>query len=102
MMKITVTWYCACALCCGEWSPERGGPGLTKLGTRPREGVTIAAPRSVPLGSWVVLRLPGEQPRRFRVEDRTAEWAEGRWDIFVHSHRRAIRNGKRTARLEEK
>lgn len=98
-MNQIITAYCACVLCCGNWSPERGGPGLTAMGTRPREGRTIAGPRSVPLGTWVKIRIPGQGERSFRVEDRTSRAADGRWDVFVTEHSRAKRMGVRRGRV---
>lgn len=81
----TVTAYCPCAKCCGK----AGQP--TASGKMPRQGVTIAAPRRVPLGTWVELAGVG----RFRVDDRTARRYDGRWDVFMTSHQRAQNFGRR-------
>ena len=83
----TITAYCACSICCGPKAR-----GITAAGTRPKQGRTIAAPRSVPLGSKVrVHGLPGV----FTVEDRTARRFDGRWDIYFERHQDALKFGKR-------
>ncbi len=81
--NILVTAYCACALCCGADASE------TASGRPPAVGITVAAPRSVPLGTWVTLEIPGLGWLRRRVDDRTARRFDGRWDVFVHTHREA-------------
>ena len=88
----TVTAYCndgshGCRICCGP-NPT----GLTAAGTRP-SSVTVAGPRSVPLGTWVEITLPGRAPVRKRVEDRTAKRFDGRWDLFFPDHASAKRFG---------
>ena len=83
----TITAYCACPICCGK-----GAKGITAAGTRPVQGRTIAAPRSVPLGAKVrVQGLPGV----FTVEDRTARRFDGRWDVYFERHQDALKFGKR-------
>ena len=83
----TITAYCACPICCGK-----GAKGITAAGTRPVQGRTIAAPRSVPLGAKVrVQGLPGV----FTVEDRTARRFDGRWDVYFERHQDAKNFGKR-------
>jgi len=81
-----VTAYCAASCCC----PSPRQP--TASGAWPREGVTVAAPRSVPLGTRVTI-----DGRPYVVQDRTARrWSRaGRWDIFVNSHARAKQLGVR-------
>lgn len=95
-MKVLLTAYCACAICCG-----RAG-GLTACGTKPVPGVTLAAPRGVPFGRWVSIEVPGLGRIRRRVEDRTARRFEGRWDIFVPTHEEAERFGARWATVRNR
>lgn len=52
-MTALVTAYCACSACCGPGDP------VAAIGSPPRVGITIAAPRSVPLGTWVRVSIPG-------------------------------------------
>lgn len=85
-----VTAYCACVKCCGKWS---GGP--TASGRLPVEGVTIAAPRAIPFGTW--LNIEGVGLRR--VDDRLARKYDHRIDVFFADHQRALKFGKRTLRV---
>lgn len=86
-----MTGYCPCAKCCGDWSAT----GRTASGQVPRAGLTVAAPRNVPLGTRV--RIAGLGWRT--VQDRTARRYEGRWDVFFSSHAEAARFGKRTLKI---
>jgi 3D (Asp-Asp-Asp) domain-containing protein len=93
-MTIICTAYCMCALCC----PLRSG--LTASGTLPHEGVTIAAPRRIPLGTW--LHIEGIGCRC--VEDRLARRFDNRIDIYFAHHADAVAFGlqRRTIRPVEK
>lgn len=92
-MNALVTAYCLCAACCGETGRN------TASGRPPVVGVTIAAPRSVPFGTWVRIEVPGRPPLLRRVDDRTARRYDGRWDLLVDSHLSAKRWGARRAVL---
>lgn len=77
---------------------------MTASGTIPRVGVTVAAPRSVPFGTVVLVEVPGIGKLRRRVEDRTARRHDGVWDVLVASHAEAKRFGRRnvTVRILKK
>jgi 3D (Asp-Asp-Asp) domain-containing protein len=90
LTNIILTAYCWCAVCNGE----AGQP--TASGAKPRTGVTIAAPRHVPFGTRV--HIPGIGWRT--VQDRTAFRYNGRWDIYVASHREAKKFGKRRVTIK--
>lgn len=79
-----VTAWCACSLCCGPLAPRPTASGLW-----PRAGRTVAGPRSVPLGTPVIIA-----GRRYVVEDRTARRYDGRFDIYFDTHKEALRFGK--------
>ena len=79
-----VTGYCACRICCGK-----GARGITAAGTRPVQGRTVAGPRSVPLGTRVIIN-----GKPYTVEDRTAKRYDGRWDIYFQSHKNAKNFGR--------
>jgi 3D (Asp-Asp-Asp) domain-containing protein len=85
----TISAFCHCAACCGT----AGQP--TASGAWPREGVTVAAPRSIPLGTRVTI-----DGHPYVVQDRTSKRFDGRWDIFVTDHARAKRLGIRKVRIE--
>ena len=81
----TITAYCACAKCCGK-----NAKGITAAGTRPVEGRTVAAARSIPLGTRIHIEGIGWRV----VEDRTARRFDGRVDIYFRSHAEALKFGK--------
>lgn len=88
-----LTAYCACAVCCGE--PDR----LTASGKIPVEGITIAAPRSIPLGTYITITIFGYATNKHRVvEDRMSRKRDG-WDIFIRSHQRAKKFGVKRAKI---
>jgi len=80
-----VTAYCSCKLCCGPTAPAP-----TASGALPKEGVTVAAPRSVPFGTVVEIEGVGRRV----VQDRTAKRFDGRWDVYFESHQKAREFGK--------
>lgn len=82
MTSFIFSAYCACAVCCG-WSNHP-----TASGVWPVEGVTIAAPRSIPFGTRVWTPLGWRI-----VQDRTARRYDGRWDIYFRRHADAKRFG---------
>lgn len=88
------TAFCACAACCGE-----GRSGETASGRKPVVGVTVAAPRSIPFGTWVNIDVPGYGVMRRRVDDRTSRRFDGRWDVFMASHGAAARFGVRKCKV---
>ena len=87
----TVTAYCPCKVCCGQWA---GGP--TASGKMPVAGITVAGPRSIPFGTRVWIEGVGERV----VQDRLARKYDGRFDVFFASHKEALRFGKRQLKVE--
>lgn len=86
LTNVIVTAYCACRICCGP-----NADGVTAAGTKPKQGRTVAAPRSISFGTRV--RIEGFNTT-FIVEDRTARRFDGRWDIFFAKHKDALKFGK--------
>jgi len=82
----TVTAYCACQKCCPQWAG-----GLTASGKLPREGITVAAPRSLKFGTKVQIKGVGERV----VQDRLARRYDNRFDVYFDDHQAALRFGKR-------
>jgi 3D (Asp-Asp-Asp) domain-containing protein len=82
----TVTHYCSCPKCCGEWSD-----GITATGTHAAEGRTIAVdPSVIPLGTEVEIDGVGT----FIAEDVGGAIKGNKIDIFCESHETAIQRGK--------
>lgn len=90
MTNAIITAFCLCRACCGEDSSR------TASGRPPKLGVTVAAPRAVPFGTWVDITVPGLAPMRRRVDDRTNRRWDGRWDVLVPTHREAREFGLQT------
>jgi len=84
-----LTWYCACLLCCGKTD------GITAAGTRAKANWTIACPRSLPLGT--LLEIDGEWRMCL---DRGGAIRGKRLDVFVNSHKEALKLGTRRAVVE--
>src|SRR5438552_15624749 len=82
----TVTGYCNCPACTGYYS---GGP--TASGAMPRQGITIAAPRSIPFGT--VLEIEGLGRRV--VQDRLASSHDNRIELFFRSTAVSMRFGNK-------
>ena len=85
-VTVTATAYCPCARCCGPM----GGTGTTASGKQARQGITVAASRSIPFGSKIVVN-----GRTFLVQDRLAARFDSRVDFFFDSHTDALAFGKR-------
>jgi 3D (Asp-Asp-Asp) domain-containing protein len=87
---VTVTAYCPCKICCGQWAG-----GKTTSGTVPREGRTIAATRDFRIGQRVVLF-----GKVYTVEDRmSSRYKSNRVDIFMRDHQQALRFGIKKVKL---
>ena len=90
LLTLTITAYCHCAVCCGE----AGQP--TASGVRPMVGRTVAASRSLPFGT--VMIIPGVGKRV--VQDRLAKRYDNRVDIFVATHAQAKKFGKQIKQVK--
>lgn len=91
--NVVFSAYCACRICCG---PDASG--ITSLGTIPKEGRTIAGPRSIQLQSSVSIKIIDKRGAitisKRTIEDRTAKkWDGKRWDIYFRDHEAAKRFG---------
>lgn len=85
MGEFTVTHYCDCPICCGEWSD-----GITASGTVATPGRTIAVdPNVIPLGSKLL--IDGE---KYIAEDTGGAIKGNRLDVFVATHEEGINRGK--------
>lgn len=88
----TVTAYCACKKCCGP-----NAKGITASGKSVKEGVTIAAPRSIPFGTKLFIEGVGIRI----VQDRLAKRYDDRIDVFIADHNRALNFGKKTLKVKK-
>ncbi len=93
----TVTAYCnegakGCVTCNGKWAQYN----KTANGSKPTQGVTIAAPRSIPFGTKVKIEGVGIRT----VQDRLSKKYDNRIDLFFNSHKDALKFGKKTLKVE--
>lgn len=99
MGEWTVTAYCPCEKCCGEWALNRPeGRVYGASGEELQAGVSVAAP----LPSGTVLEIEGLGT--FTVHDKTAGWIVDKYqgrivDIYFENHQEALQFGKRQARV---
>lgn len=82
--NLLCTAYCACSICCGPKAK-----GLTASGAKPRQGVTVAASRSIPLGTRIYIESVGWRV----VQDRLRRDYDSRVDLYMRSHKMAKRFG---------
>ncbi len=89
----SITAYCSCKKCCGNYSPEvRGGIAHTATGTVPEQGRTIAVdPSVIPYGSRVTIEGVGT----FIAEDCGGGIRGNRIDMYFESHEDAVRWGRK-------
>lgn len=89
----TVTAYCPCRICCGNYSPEvTGREARTATGTIPQQGRTIAVdPQVIPYGTSVHIDGMGD----YIAEDCGGAVRENHIDIYFDSHEAALSFGTR-------
>lgn len=83
-----VSYYCPCEICCGKTD------GITASGLRAIEGVTVAVPNFIPLGTKIVI-----DGYEYIAQDRggyiiALDSNTIRVDIFVNSHDKALAMGR--------
>jgi 3D (Asp-Asp-Asp) domain-containing protein len=92
----TVTAYCGCEVCCGEWALNRpNGIVYGAAGIELQEGVSVASP--LPFGTRLLIN-----DQEYIVQDRTAQWIEEKYDdkiidIYFDNHFDAEAFGKQIA-----
>jgi len=78
----TLTAYCSCPTCCGEWAD-----GYTFTGEKATEGITIATyPEQIPMGTEVEIDGIGTRI----AQDIGGSIYENRIDVYMDSHRAAL------------
>lgn len=94
--QYTVTAYCSCEICCGEWSKNRPdgivyGAAMEEL----KQGVSIATSKDFDFGTN--LRIDDIE---YTVQDRIPTWVVDRYegkiiDVYFSNHDEAVKFGKR-------
>lgn len=84
---MTLTAYCPCERCCGDWAD-----GITASGHKIMAGDKfVAAPKDLPFGT--VLDVP--EYGKVEVLDRGGAIKENRLDLFFDTHQKALNFGIR-------
>lgn len=82
-------------------NPSRGSC-LTAAGRKPTQGITITCPRSIPLGSPVMV-AGTKRAGQYVCEDRTAEWVQDKFgwtfDIYFDDYDEAIAFGRQRTQI---
>lgn len=99
--EFTLTAYCPCVQCCGEWSaehPSRVGTDYiqkTFSGTIPEQGRTLSVdPEVIPFGTTVVIN-----GHEYIAEDSGGAIKGNRADVYFDSHDAALEFGRQTAEV---
>lgn len=89
----TVTAYCSCKICCGNYSPEvTGREARTSTGAIPQQGRTIAVdPMVIPYGTSVHIDGMGD----YIAEDCGGAVRQNHIDVYFDSHEAAVAFGSR-------
>lgn len=89
----TVTAYCSCRICCGNYSPEvTGREARTSTGAVPQQGRTIAVdPLVIPYGTSVHIDGMGD----YIAEDCGGAIRQNHIDVYFDSHEAALAFGTR-------
>lgn len=94
----TVTAYCSCEKCCGEYAKNRPqGKVYGAAGIELQEGVSVAA--WLPFGTKLMI-----DGKVYIVQDRTAQWVKEKYngriiDVYFSDHSEALGWGKRKAEV---
>lgn len=72
-----------------------GDPTVTASGKRTTPGITIAAPKHIPFGTWVHLQGIGWR----RVDDRGKRITGNKIDICFHTRKAALQWGRRKIKV---
>lgn len=87
IIMAVVTAYCSCTKC-------TKGTGITANGSKPQQGITVAASRSIPFGSKAI--IGGVE---YTVQDRLAKRFDKRFDIYFAEHKDARQFGIKTQQV---
>lgn len=94
--KFTVTHYCGCSKCCGDYSNGSDSIAYGASGKRLEALVSIAVdPSVIPLGTV----LHDVEGRLYRAEDTGSAIKGNRIDLFVGDHQEALNMGIREIEL---
>ena len=89
MTNAIFTAYCACTICCGP-----NASNITAAGSKPIQGITVAASRKYPLNTPIYIHIPGVvNNKRYLISDRLSLKYDNRIDIYFTTHNKAKQFG---------
>lgn len=89
LSNCVITAYCPCYKCC-----PKSSKGLNASGKKPLSGSSVAGPRSLRLGTKVIIA-----GHTYTVDDRLAKRYDSRFDIYFNTHREALQFGIKTQQV---
>ena len=99
--EFTVTAYCPCEVCCGEWSNLENP--ITASGESAKEGITVGADwNTLPEGTDIMIESVGKRI----VQDKPADWIVQKYegkilDLYFETHEDALKFGKQKLNVYE-
>lgn len=84
--NLLVTAYCSCKLCCGP-----NGHNIAANNHPPKEGITVAGPRNIPLGTHIKI---DSFTNDFIINDHYNKHLSDRIDVYFSNHQKAKEFGK--------
>lgn len=89
--KFTLTAYCNCSICCGQYA----GMGITASGKKLKAGTTVAVdPKKIPYGTKLIINN-----HEYEAQDCGGGIKGNHIDIYFATHKECLKFGKQEAEV---